>query len=50
MDTIIQIDPNNTSVEVIPIEIPVTIIEILEENGKRYQKDNDTGKWIELEQ
>lgn len=49
MDTIIQIDPNNTSVEIVPIEVPVTVIEIREEKGKRYEKNNDTGKWIELE-
>lgn len=49
MDTKIKINLNTTTTPIEVVEVPITIIEILEKDGKRYSWDEATLSWVETE-
>jgi hypothetical protein len=47
MDTEIKVNLSTTTQPIEQVEIPVTIVEILEKDGKRYLWDEDSVSWVE---
>jgi len=49
MDTEIKINLNTTTIPIEVVEVPITIIEILEKDGKRYAWNEATLSWVEVD-
>ena len=48
MDTEIKVNLSTTTQQIEQVEIPLTVVEILEKDGKRYSWDEQTLSWIEV--